>query len=638
MEIKSLPKILYIEDMPDSRALVRRLLERRYIVLESGDPISGIELAKDTLPDLVLLDINLPDMNGREAAARLKNIVPRAPLVAITADNTPGAREKALAAGFVGFITKPLDPDAFQDQVEGYLRGNREELPNPDAYQSMYQTELAEHLEAKIRSLGRALERNQFLQQQNQHIIDALTRRQSILEASARVSHDITSILNLDDLLRTTVTNIFDEFNLYYSGIFLLSEDQQFLKLRAGHGIPGTKLLVNNFIIPVDDQSLIGRAAFERMACMSSQDGTEAAKRLNQMHMPGTRFAMALPLVFKGDLLGVLSVQSTETGAFAEEDMTALQSLADQIAIAIHNARLLHRLESANQELMRSKTFEAIASATGEAIHWVGNKAAPMAGSVRRVRQDLLNLVAVFHSVFIEKRDVDGRLQGIINNLFIEAGTQGVEYDQIMKDLLNDTKLNLYEMVSLNSMLEDLAIIENSANTILDIKEDLIGPARKRTAIAFSPVDELTRIISEMNVSKNMVSTIWPSEHTLLAWGDTRQFNQIFANLIKNACEALEGCPRPLIHISVQEDRMANFIRICVSDNGPGIPPEIQEKIWVPFFTTKGRHGGTGLGLPACMENVRQNGGKIWLESQTGRGAAFHVLWPATPAIRLEEV
>jgi signal transduction histidine kinase len=633
MEIKSLPKILYIEDMPDSRALVRRLLERQYIVLESGDPISGIELAKDTLPDLVLLDINLPDMNGREAAARLKNIVPQAPLVAITADNTPGAREKALAAGFVGFITKPLDPDAFQDQVEGYLRGNREELPNPDAYQCMYQTELAEHLEAKVRSLGRALERNQFLQQQNQHIIDALTRRQSILEASARVSHDITSILNLDDLLRTTVTNIFDEFNLYYSGIFLLSEDQQFLKLRAGHGIPGTKLLVNNFIIPVDDQSLIGRAAFERAACMSSQDGTEAAKRLNQMHMPGTRFAMALPLIFKGDLLGVLSVQSTEMEAFAAEDMTALQSLANQIAIAIHNARLLRQLESTNQELMRSKTFEAIASATGEAIHWVGNKAAPMVGSVHRVRQDLLSLVAAFHSVFIRNRDEEGRLRGMIDNLFLEAGIQEAEPGP-----LDNTDLGFYQMVSLNSMLEDLAIIENSANTILDIKEDLIGPARKRTESAFSPIDELSGIINEMNISKDAIAMQYRPDRSLLAWGDARQFNQVFVNLIKNACETLEGRPRPLIHISVQQDRLANFIRICVSDNGPGIPPEIQEKIWVPFFTTKGGHGGTGLGLPACMENVRQNGGKIWLESQTGRGAAFYVLWPATSAIPLEEV
>jgi signal transduction histidine kinase len=65
-----------------------------------------------------------------------------------------------------------------------------------------------------------------------------------------------------------------------------------------------------------------------------------------------------------------------------------------------------------------------------------------------------------------------------------------------------------------------------------------------------------------------------------------------------------------------------------VEDNGPGIPPELQEKIWVSFFTTKGGQGGTGLGLAACMEIVRQTGGKIWGESAPGRGAKFIVLFP----------
>ena len=65
-----------------------------------------------------------------------------------------------------------------------------------------------------------------------------------------------------------------------------------------------------------------------------------------------------------------------------------------------------------------------------------------------------------------------------------------------------------------------------------------------------------------------------------------------------------------------------------VEDNGPGIPPEIREKIWVSFFTTKAGQGGTGLGLAACMEIVRQSGGKIWVESERSQGAKFVVLLP----------
>ncbi len=68
---------------------------------------------------------------------------------------------------------------------------------------------------------------------------------------------------------------------------------------------------------------------------------------------------------------------------------------------------------------------------------------------------------------------------------------------------------------------------------------------------------------------------------------------------------------------------------VSVQDNGPGIPKEIQEKIWVSFFTTKGGKGGTGLGLSAVMQIVNQHGGKIYLESEVGKGATFFVRLPA---------
>jgi signal transduction histidine kinase len=112
--------------------------------------------------------------------------------------------------------------------------------------------------------------------------------------------------------------------------------------------------------------------------------------------------------------------------------------------------------------------------------------------------------------------------------------------------------------------------------------------------------------------------------------GDPHQVDQIFNNLIKNAWEALDGNPAPSITVGARKDSDPRYVLISIQDNGPGIPPEVQEKIWVSFFTTKGGRGGTGLGLSACMEIVRQNGGRIWVESQAGKGATFFVLLPAT--------
>lgn len=110
---------------------------------------------------------------------------------------------------------------------------------------------------------------------------------------------------------------------------------------------------------------------------------------------------------------------------------------------------------------------------------------------------------------------------------------------------------------------------------------------------------------------------------------DERQVEQVFNNLIKNAWEALTHASAPDPKIIVRGRRDGEFVLVSVRDNGPGIPKEIQEKIWVSFFTTKGGAGGTGLGLSAVMQIVNQHGGTIWLESETGHGAEFFVRLPA---------
>jgi signal transduction histidine kinase len=104
---------------------------------------------------------------------------------------------------------------------------------------------------------------------------------------------------------------------------------------------------------------------------------------------------------------------------------------------------------------------------------------------------------------------------------------------------------------------------------------------------------------------------------------------QVFNNLIKNAWEALVNTPEPRICVKGRRDDDPNFVLVTVKDNGPGIPKEIQEKIWVSFFTTKGGSGGTGLGLSSVMQIVNQHGGKIMLESEASKGAMFSVRLPA---------
>lgn len=623
--IKSLPKVLYIEDNDTARALVRRVLGGNYVVLETHDPLDGIELAQDTQPDLILCDINLPGITGIEVAIRLRSLLrPGTPLVAVTADTSPGARERALAAGFSGVLNKPIDVDLFEDQVRAFLNGKRETLENAETHLRAYQSELVERMEARVRELTTALNRNTYLTKQNQIVIEGLLRRQRLMEAGARVSHEITSILNLHELLNKTVDIICTEFGFHYAGIFLLTEDT--LRLHAGYGETGAALLREGFSLPTDAHSMNGRAVLEKRPQLAPNVTLETA-RFRHPLLPDTGSEMALPLLFKDRALGTLNVHSAEPGAFAEEDLTALQSLADQIAVAIHNAQLLNQLETASNELLRSKTFEAIATATGEAIHWVGNKAAPVPGSVRRLREDLLNLLAAFRALVTATPAAGGPFEEVAQSLFEEAADSGINLPHLAEALSKMPAKRLAALISLESMLEDLKIIESSATTILNIKEDLIGPARQRNPTPFDITAEMTRIATDMALPKGVVTTEFePGLPPVL--GDPRQIDQVYNNLIKNAWEAIPNKETANIHLTARRDSEPGFVLTCVRDNGPGIPPKAQEKIWVSFFTTKAGKGGTGLGLSACMEIVRQNGGKIWVESKTGEGAAFFVRLP----------
>ena len=116
--------ILYVEDNPDNRLLVRRiLLSEHYGLMEANDAFEALEVLKTRKPDLILMDINMPDMDGYSLTARIK-LMPgfeRIPVLALTANVMRGDREKTLEAGCDGYIQKPLDIDQLVKEIERFL-------------------------------------------------------------------------------------------------------------------------------------------------------------------------------------------------------------------------------------------------------------------------------------------------------------------------------------------------------------------------------------------------------------------------------------------------------------------------------------------------------------------------------------
>jgi len=126
----STKKVLYIEDRADNRSLVRRVLMAEGIeVLEATNADDGIRLAIQHLPDLILMDINMPGKDGFTATAELRQhtALAHVPIVALTANVMKGDREKTLEAGCDGYIPKPIDVDRFPTDIMSYITKGRQE-------------------------------------------------------------------------------------------------------------------------------------------------------------------------------------------------------------------------------------------------------------------------------------------------------------------------------------------------------------------------------------------------------------------------------------------------------------------------------------------------------------------------------
>jgi signal transduction histidine kinase/DNA-binding response OmpR family regulator len=804
-------KILYIDDTPSARKLVERLLSRRYKFYEAVEGLSGIDKAVEVEPDLILVDLHMPHFSGYEVATRVKELLPDVPVVALTADISDHVRERALASGCIGYIPKPIDPDMFEAQVSGFLGGEREELED-DTYREEYQQTLVSRLEEKVRELTQALQRNAELNERYLRLLEEAQRRARLLEAGARAGQGITSILDLDDLLQSTVEIIGKEFGFYYVGVFLVDETGEWAVLRAGMGDPGRKMVEEGHKLKVGGLSMIGAATARQRAIITkdvkeeavhfknphlprtrsemalplilgnkvigaltvqsveedafndddiwalqamvdqlataiqnarlyeqnerllsqaerrtrlleaaaevgrgvtsilemdgllnktvdiicdaygfyyvgvflvdeegddgddrwavlqaghgeagekmveeghklkvgglSMIGTSIAERkalialdvgeepvhFKNPHLPLTRSEMALPLILGDEVIGALTVQSVEEAAFSDEDITSLQTMADQLSIAINNARLLADLKEAHEELVRTKTFEAIATATSEAIHWVGNKAAPIPGSIARVTEDVVKYLIMANAVMEhlpEAHQSDKFAQML--QVALEDISGPVDVATFREDLDRFDFRRLRRMLSVESVLEDLDIIDKSAQSILNIKEDLIGPARQKHVEPLYLPELLSQTLKSMGIEPDILTTVF-ADNIQPVLGDRRQLDRVFINLIKNALEAMYQVPedekRLTVRVHMSDD--GKFVVTEIEDIGEGIPPDKIDKIWVAFYTTKGDRGGTGLGLAACAKIIDQLGGKITVDSEVGEGTIFSVWLPTT--------
>ncbi len=180
-------------------------------------------------------------------------------------------------------------------------------------------------------------------------LFDQIQRRTVQLRAAAEVSHAASSTLDVAQLASESVNLIRDHFDLYFVGLFLLDTYGKFAVLRAGTGDAGQAMLKSGHKLEIGGPSMIGQCLSERQARITL-DASQESIRFDNPLLPDTRSEMALPLISRGQVLGALTVQSTQRAAFSNEDIAALQTMADQLTNAIANAQQFELTERARAE------------------------------------------------------------------------------------------------------------------------------------------------------------------------------------------------------------------------------------------------------------------------------------------------
>ena len=159
------------------------------------------------------------------------------------------------------------------------------------------------------------------------------------MQTAADVGRIVTTFLELDELLRAAVELLQERFGLYYAGIFLVDEFNQWAVLRAGTGEPGREMLQRGHKLQVGGKSMIGQCVATSEARIALDVGKEAIRFENPL-LPETHSEMALPLVSRGQVIGAVTIQHHRVGAFSEQDITVMRLITDQLANAINNVRL----------------------------------------------------------------------------------------------------------------------------------------------------------------------------------------------------------------------------------------------------------------------------------------------------------
>lgn len=443
---------------------------------------------------------------------------------------------------------------------------------------------------------------NISIKAEDQDEMDSAYKELSLLN---EVNSALNTRMELDEILQIIIDGMTSVFQYYSSGIYLLSDDGKHLIVKnyslESKIIQKIERLIGlslrGYKIPLFEGSLFKDAIEKREPIITTDIVTILKNHTDNKplkafartvaKLTGLKSGVGVPLIAGDKVVGMLGVALRDKN-ISKNDAKRLMSFANQAGLAIEKARLYEELKkySENLEQMVEDRTRELKEAQeqlilSERLAAVGQLAAGVAHEINNPLTNILLDAEILYKKGLEDERAKDRLKEITIQVAAAA--------RITKNLLEFARQS------------DLEVQPIDVIALLDKTLEMLS-------------FQLTNIRVENDFEDDLPETK----------GDLTQLQQVFMNIITNAIHAMSS--KGVLKIAVKREE--EFIRVDISDTGPGISKEDLWRIFNPFFTTKKVGEGTGLGLSICSGIIERHKGSIDVSTELGKGSTFIVRLP----------
>ena len=587
--------ILIVDDTPANlKVLVNFLQDSDFKVVISQDGESALHRAEYVNPELILLDVVMPGLNGFEVCQRLKEN-PKTrdiPVVFMTALSETVDKVKGFKSGAVDYVTKPFQCEEVLARINSHLTIRRLQRQLEEANKTLEErvAERTGELETantalltEINKRNRTAEKLKWESEVNLTMAEIATELLSSTHSMRKLSN-----LTLDNAKKLT-----NSPHGFVSRIDPKTGDNVSYTLTEMQ--PGECNLDNKEIrFPIGPDGKYGGLwghALNSLKSFFTNDPANypSADGVPEKHIPIFRY-LSVPVMVEGKLAAQIALANS-TIDYTDKDIKVIEQLGELYGVALQQQKLEKDRETLEKQLGQLQKMEALGTLSGGIAHDFNNLLHPILG---------------YANLGAKKTEETGKLHGFFQAIIIASNRAKELVEQILT-FSRQSDQEWKPLILTPIIKEALKFLRSSLPSSIDIKQQI----EKESGMVMADPIMIHQII--MNLVTNAFHAMEESGGTIEISLRTVKFNY-------RDSEDLDLSP-------------GTYAALTVSDTGKGMSPEIQARVFEPYFTTKEKGKGTGLGLSVVLGAVKSHGGNITLSSSAGKGSEFSVYLPQIPSI-----